>query len=151
MLFRSTGEHVADYFQKKVWEKIGAENDASWSLDSEASGFEKMESGLNFKSIDFAKIGSMLLHNGTWNGHEVINKEWIVLSTIAAPLTQTELEDYSLKDINVGYKYMWYSTENAKGSHDFYAAGKYGQYIYISPENNTVIVRTGNSTGEVYW
>ncbi|MEH7389918.1 serine hydrolase domain-containing protein, partial [Bacillus sp. JJ1474] len=62
ILERSTGKHVSEYFEKEFWNKIGAESDASWSLDSRESGFEKMESGINFKAIDFIKIGSMLIN-----------------------------------------------------------------------------------------
>jgi CubicO group peptidase (beta-lactamase class C family) len=152
ILERSTGMSVADYFQKKIWDKIGAEHNASWSLDSESSGFEKMESGLNFKSIDYAKIGSMLLHEGEWNGNTVISKDWIKLSTIAPePLPQSDIESEFLKDVGVGYQYMWYSIENDKGSHDYFSAGKFGQYIYISQVNNTAIVRTGINEGKVTW
>lgn len=152
ILERATGMHVADYFQKKIWEKIGAEYDASWSLDSEAAGFEKMESGLNFYSIDYAKIGSMLLHGGNWNGNILVSEDWLQRSTIApAPLEQSDIDSEFLKGISIGYQYMWYCTENDKGGHDFFAAGKYGQFIYISPENDTVIVRTGMSEGRVDW
>jgi CubicO group peptidase (beta-lactamase class C family) len=152
ILERATGMHVADYFQKKIWDTIGAEYDASWSLDSEASGFEKMESGLNFSSIDYAKIGCMLLHGGKWNGSTVIGEDWIALSTIAPkPLAQSDIDSAFLKGKEVGYQYMWYSIENDRDGHDFFSAGKYGQYLYISPENNTVIVRTGMSMGRVDW
>jgi CubicO group peptidase (beta-lactamase class C family) len=41
---------------------------ASWSLDSEASGFEKMESGINGRAIDFAKFGRLFLNRGKWWG-----------------------------------------------------------------------------------
>ena len=152
ILERATGMSVSDYFQIRIWDKVGAEADASWSLDSEASGFEKMESGLNFISIDYAKIGSMLLHSGEWNGNTVVNEGWITLSTIAPePLAADDIDSDFLKDVSVGYQYMWYSTENDKGGHDFFSAGKYGQYIYVSPENDTVIVRTGMSQGAVSW
>jgi len=66
-------------------------------------------------------------------------------------LAQSDIDSDFLKDKNVGYQYMWYSFENDRGGHDFFASGKYGQYLYISPENNVVIVRTGESTGEVKW
>lgn len=46
---------------------------------------------------------------------------------------------------------MWYSTITQKLRIDYYALGKYGQFLYISPENNTVIVRTGINYGEVDW
>lgn len=152
ILERATGMHVADYFQTRIWDKIGAEYNASWSLDSERSGFEKMESGLNFVSIDYAKIGSMLLHAGVWNGDTIVGEDWLARSTIAPqPLAQSDIDSDFLKNVEVGYQYMWYSAENDLGGYDFFSAGKYGQYIYVSPENNTVIVRTGNSTGGVDW
>ena len=152
ILSRATGKAPAEYFSEKVWQKIGAEFDASWSLDSEKTGFEKMESGLNFRAIDYAKLGSMLLHEGSVNGQEIINKEWIKESTIAKnPLTMADSDSAFLAERNVSYQYMWYSIKNAKGGHDFFAAGKYGQFLYVSPENETVIVRTGHDTGDVLW
>lgn len=152
ILERATGMHVADYFRWKIWSRIGAEFDASWSLDSNESGFEKMESGLNFRSIDYAKIGSMLLHNGAWNGEQIVPAQWLKASVIAPePLSEEDLADWSLSGISLGYRYMWYSTENAQGGQDFFSAGKYGQYIYVSPENEVVIVRTGYDVGEVDW
>jgi CubicO group peptidase (beta-lactamase class C family) len=140
ILERCTGMSVSEYFQEKIWDKIGAENDASWSLDSEKSRFEKMESGLNFKSVDFAKIGCMLLHRGKWNGQTCISEDWLDRSIVAAePLDQSD----------IGYQYMWYSFANEKGGYDYFAHGNHGQYLYISPENNTVIVRTGTEEGEI--
>jgi hypothetical protein len=84
ILERSTGMSVSEYFRLKIWDKVGAENNASWSLDSDQSGFEKMESGLNFKSIDFAKIGSMLINRGNWNGNAIIDEKWLNRSIVAA-------------------------------------------------------------------
>lgn len=45
---------VAAYLEAKLWRPLDMEADASWSLDSQASGFEKMESGLNGLAADFA-------------------------------------------------------------------------------------------------
>lgn len=140
ILERCTGMSVSDYFQKKIWNKIGAEFDASWSLDSEKTQFEKMESGLNFKAIDYVKIGSALLHNGRWNGQTLVGKDWLNRS-IVAPET--------LPNSIIGYQYMWYSVDNAKGGKDFFANGKYGQILYVSPTDNTVILRTGTSEGKI--
>ena len=150
ILERSTGIRVSEYFEQKIWGKIGAENDASWSLDSKKTGFEKMESGINFKAIDFVKIGSMLLNGGTWNGQHIVNEEWIKLSTLSEfPLNNDVYKGSFLENSNTGYKYMWYSTPNNNGGLDYFAGGKYAQFLYISPENNIVILRTGKSAGNV--
>jgi CubicO group peptidase (beta-lactamase class C family) len=47
ILERATDRPVATYLSQKIWRPLGMEADGSWSLDSEASGFEKMESGIN--------------------------------------------------------------------------------------------------------
>lgn len=63
-LDRVTGETVAQYTQDKLWQPMGMEYPASWSLDSTTDGMEKTNTGLNARAIDFARIGLMFLHNG---------------------------------------------------------------------------------------
>ena len=58
---RSIGQSVYEFFGCEIWQKIGAEYDAYWSVDSNKSGFGKMGSGINFRAVDFLKIGSMVL------------------------------------------------------------------------------------------
>jgi hypothetical protein len=55
-------------------ETFRKEASASCSLDSDAHGFEKMESGINTRAIDFAKIGRLFINNGNWNGKQIISK-----------------------------------------------------------------------------
>jgi hypothetical protein len=85
ILERSTGRTVSGYLSEKIWQPLGTEFPATWSLDSTKHGFEKMESGLNGRAIDFAKFGSLFLHQGTWNGQQLISKEWVIESTAPDP------------------------------------------------------------------
>jgi CubicO group peptidase (beta-lactamase class C family) len=59
ILERVTGNTVSSYLQEKIWKPLGMEYPASWSLDSQQCGMEKMESGLNARAIDFAKFGRL--------------------------------------------------------------------------------------------
>lgn len=70
VLERATGKPVAQYLEEKLWQPLGMEADGSWSLDSEGSGFEKMESDINGRAIDFAKFGSLYLNGGAWQGQQ---------------------------------------------------------------------------------
>ncbi|MDE6276168.1 MAG: beta-lactamase family protein [Clostridia bacterium] len=150
ILERSTGMTVSQYFQREIWQKIGAEYDASWSLDSQKAGFEKMESGINFNAVDFIKIGSMVLRGGYWNGQQIINKSWLDVSTTCEfPLKNDEYKKTFLEDKNIGYKYMWYSTRSQQSGYDIIAWGKSDQILYISPANDIVVLRTGKSDGKV--
>jgi CubicO group peptidase (beta-lactamase class C family) len=45
------------------------------------------------------------------------------------------------------YQYMWWGMEREDGSYDCAAEGDKGQFIYISPPKNLVIVRNGVAFG----
>lgn len=150
ILERSTGQSVSQFFGREIWQKIGAEHNASWSLDGNKSRFEKMESGINFRAVDFLKIGSMILHNGYFNGTQIIDEAWLKHSTLCDfPINTDEYKDSFLSGKNIGYKYMWYCTPSAKTGYDIIAWGKSDQILYVSPESNTVILRTGKTDGGV--
>jgi CubicO group peptidase (beta-lactamase class C family) len=43
ILERTTGRSVSVYLQEKIWQPLGMEFPATWSLDSTKHGFEKMK------------------------------------------------------------------------------------------------------------
>lgn len=150
ILERATGMPVAKYMEEKLWKPLGMEAPASWSLDSEASGFEKMESGINARAIDFAKFGRLYLNNGTnWNGEQLISEKWVRSST----------SGNSTSDPSMQYQYGWwiYPSEEEDGVVDnnnhrhFSARGNLGQFIYIVPEESLIFVRHGSDFGNVNW
>lgn len=72
ILERATGMSVSEYMSAKLWQPLGAEADATWSLDSERFGFEKLESGINATAADYARFGLLFLHQGKWNGARIV-------------------------------------------------------------------------------
>src|SRR4030042_440402 len=56
ILERTTGMSVSQYLQERIWKPLGMEYPATWSINQEEDGLEKMESGLNARAIDFAKF-----------------------------------------------------------------------------------------------
>lgn len=150
ILERATGTSVANYLQEKIWKPISMEYPGSWSLDE--NGFEKMESGINARAIDFAKFGRLFLHNGDWNGTQVIPAEWVAESTQAD--ASVDYANYYYNDFIFAngqgyYKYMWWGIRRDKQNYDFIAMGNHGQFIYISPQKNLIILRFGESYGEI--
>ena len=150
ILERATGMHVAEYLQERFWKPMGAEFPASWSMDSKASGFEKMESGINARARDFARFGLIFLHNGYWNGVQILPEEWVRESTSPLrpdPRTWETMSDWP--DYNGYYKYHWWGINNTDGSYDFYAHGRYDQMIYMAPRKNVVIIRLGETPHDI--
>ena len=142
VLERATGMPVSEYLSTRVWQPLGAEADATWSLDSESSGFEKLESGVNARPRDFARFGLMLLHDGRWNGRQVVSRDWVREATAAD--TSTDPASF--------YQYLWWVSPRAGEERPpFFATGKYGQLVGVFPEDDAVIVRLGSDTGDRDW
>jgi CubicO group peptidase (beta-lactamase class C family) len=137
VLERAARTSVSDFMATRLWQPLGAEGDATWSLDSEQSGFEKMESGLNARAVDYARFGLLFLHNGEWNGRRIVSKSWVRAATGADGTT--DQASYH------GYRYFWWIDIDRLGR--FYALGKYGQYVYVAPDADTVVVRLGRDWG----
>jgi CubicO group peptidase (beta-lactamase class C family) len=141
-LERAVGMPVATYLKARLWRPLGMEADGSWSLDSRASGFEKMESGLNGRPIDFAKLGLLFARDGAWRGNQLVPRGWVQRSTVvptgggpvAAP----------------GYGYFWW-VQSDRSPPAFFARGKYGQHLYVVPEDDLVLVRFGRDAGYRHW
>ena len=92
--------------------------------------------GLNMTLQDYAKIGQFMLHEGNWNGIQLVSKEWIKMSTTPdSPHLMPGKQAYS-NNIQ-GYAFQWWIPEIDEG--DFYATGIHDQYIYIQPRSNVVI------------
>lgn len=153
ILERATGMSVTEYTQTRLWDKVGMEFDGAWALDGETSRFEKMEAGLNARAIDYVKLGRLFLERGVWNGEQVVSDGWVGESTVLDP--STHHADYYpdhwgqivYADGGGYYKYMWYGALRDAGEYDFYAAGDHGQYVYVSPVADMIIVRNGTEFG----
>ncbi len=146
---RATGMHVAEYLQERIWKPMGAEFPASWSLDSQASGFEKMESGINARAVDYARFGLIFLHDGRWNGVQILPETWVRESTTPLRPDPRAWETMTAWPDEGGYyKYHWWGLNNPDGTYDFYAHGKYDQIVYVAPRKNVVIVRLGDRPDE---
>lgn len=160
VLERATGRLVSRYLEEKIWMPLGMEYPALWSLDSEEKGFEKMGTGINARAIDFAKLGSLYLNKGRWNGRQVIPEAWVVASTANGPSDLRGKGYYTryydalwgpfFKSDGEYYQYFWWGYMKETG-YDFFAMGNLGQFIYVCPEKRAVIVRFGKEWGPVDW
>lgn len=127
---------------------LAALSPASWSLDSEASGFEKMESGINARAVDYVRFGLVFLHDGFWNGAQILPKDWVRESTTPDCAWSVAL----VPGLDSYYKYHSWGIRNGDGTYDFFALGKYDQIVYVAPRRRMVVVRLGGRPhGAVSW
>lgn len=132
------GKTVTQYFQEKLWTPLEMEYDGSWSIDKKNKGTEKTFCCINARARDFAKIGRLYLNKGNWNGKQIVSEKWVEESTRI---------DTTAGGVNY-YKYQWWLPTTTG---EFMAEGILGQYIYVNPSKNLVIVRMGKNNGRVNW
>ncbi len=150
ILERATGMPVARYLETRVWQPMGAEYPASWSLDSAASGFEKMESGINARAIDFAKLGRLYLEERRVRDRQILPSAWVDAATRADASVDRASWYPAWMDEPYGQAYhqrLWWGATRPDGSYAFAAEGNYGQEIFVDPRTRTIIVRNGERYG----
>lgn len=153
ILERVTGIPVAEYLQTKVWQPMGAEFAASWSLDSDETAFEKMASGINARAIDFAKLGRLYLNGGWINGTQVLPQEWVDWTTTPDPTVDRTAfypADMSQTFCNLTHQGLWWGIQMANDDYGYMASGDLGQFIFVHPEKRIIIVRNGEDYGILF-
>ncbi len=138
VLERSTGMPVAEYMESRLWQPMGAEADGYWSLDSDRHEFEKMFVGVNGRAIDFAKLGWVYLHEGRNGDRQVVPSDFVAEATRQDVTTDPAPE----------YQYLWWVDQ---GRSSYFANGDHGQFIYVDPAADLVIVRHGRHPGDLNW
>jgi CubicO group peptidase (beta-lactamase class C family) len=138
VLEQATGRKLATYFQEKLWQPLGMNHGAIWNTDSKKSDTEKGFCCLTGTPLDFAKIGRLMLHKGMYEGTQIIDSAWVEKST-----RQTG------SDGARWYQYQWWPLNEKEGS--FMANGILGQYLYVNPAKNIIIVRMGKKNGDISW
>ncbi len=140
VLAKTQHKTVTNYLQTKLWQPLGCEFDASWSIDNTgADGIEKTFCCINARARDYAKMGSLFLHKGNWHGQQLVPAAWVE--------NVTKIDTTAGGD--TGYSHQWWIPSHERG--DFTARGLLGQYIYVNPHKNVVIVRLGANKGSVDW
>jgi CubicO group peptidase (beta-lactamase class C family) len=123
---QTTGLTALDFAREYLFEPLGISN-VFWSSD--ASGVTRGGFDLYIRPRAAAKFGYLFLNNGTWDGTQIISHDWINASTS----TFTKL------DTDTGYGYQWWTSLGY-----YYAAGLYGQYIFVTPDKDLVVVFSSN-------
>lgn len=137
---KATGKELAAYASEKLWQPMGAESDAFWSLDKK-HGDEKAFCCIYSTARDFARLGKLLCHGGNWNGKQLI-PAWYFKEMIRNPDMATE---EGVPNTRYGLHIWTYSDH---GEPVYYCRGIHGQYIIAIPSRDLTIVRLGSERAD---
>jgi CubicO group peptidase (beta-lactamase class C family) len=140
ILEKATGKSLSDYAAEKIWQPLGAQHPALWSVDHE-NGHEKAYCCFNSNTRDFARIGKLMLDSGKVNGQPLIDSQYYAQSIKACGIP-----DVNGKACDYYGLQWWIDPEHPD---IFYARGILGQYIIVIPSKKEIIVRLGKKTSPI--
>lgn len=136
VIARVTGRNVAQLLSERIWSRLGAEQDAYFTVDSIGTPFAG--GGLNTGLRDLARFGEMLRNDGQLNGQQIVPKAVVEDIRRRSDKQAFAKAGYDLLK-GWSYRSMWWVTDKEGGA--FMARGVYGQRIYVDPKDELVIVR----------
>jgi len=128
LITKKAGRDALDFARDELFKPLGISS-VRWG-DADAQGVTDGESGLYLTPHDMAKLGYLYLHEGSWDGQQIM-PSWWVDRVRQGPVTATD-----------GYHYanLWWSLPD-RGA--FMARGRHSQIILVLPKLDVVAVMTG--------
>lgn len=130
VLEQATGMPADEYARAKLFDPIGM-TQVEWWRD--ARGHTLTYCCLDATSRDFARFGLLYLRNGTWGDEQVVPAAWV----------DESLAGSTASGGRYGYQW-WLDGGDGERYRAFSARGHDGQYIYVIPELDLVVVRNGS-------
>ena len=125
---KATGMTTLEFAVENLFDPLGIDP-VFWSQD--LAGWFKGGFDLQMSTRNMAKFGYLFLNNGSWDGEQIISEDWVNTSTTT--ITQV--------NSNNGYSKQWWTLLD---SDIYFAAGLYGQYIFVVPEQDIIVAFNSN-------
>jgi len=134
ILTKATGKSTWQFAQETIAKPLGFQL-AQWPRDPQGVYFGGNDMLMTPRQM--LAFGELYLRHGRRNGQQVVPERWVADSQIARTQSRRESDRF--------YGYGWWIRELA-GYPAFYAWGYGGQYIFIVPDLDLVVVTTSSST-----
>jgi len=136
IITRKTGKNADDYAKQKLFAPLGIST-AQWTKP-DPQGVTDGEAGLSLEPRDMLKIGYLYLHEGMWDGQQVIPASWAA---------RAEAGEVPAK-FGLRYANLWWSMPE-KGA--LLALGRHSQWILVLPKYDIVVAMTGYMPDDEYY
>lgn len=142
-----TGTSIYAAFETQIAQRIGLQDfDLAQHLETGKSGNleRSMFPAYHFylSTRDMARLGLLMLRNGSWQGRQIVPLEWVLEST-AVTTRNADMNPAIYRESGFGYGYMWWVFDDETLSpayHGGFAArGHFGQYIVVLPALDMVV------------
>ena len=146
---RSTGLTLAEFAEQYLFTPLGITS-FNWIGFPNAPHIAVASSTLYLRPRDMTKIGQLYLQKGVWNGNRIVSENWVTESTLES--IQVPRPKNPIPGFIKSYGYQWWRGTFSNGNTEaYFAAGWGGQFIFVLPDIDMVIVLTaGDFEGQGY-
>ncbi|MDE2976952.1 MAG: serine hydrolase [Acidobacteriota bacterium] len=131
-LARAAGRNTHDFARRHLFDPLGI-GPSAWARDRQ--GIHVGGNNLSLRPRDMLKFGQLYLNRGRWGGEQLLPWQWVDRSTRPAGLAAPR----GRGRIYGGYGYLWW-LRGPRERGAYIASGYGGQYIYVSPAEDMVVV-----------
>jgi CubicO group peptidase (beta-lactamase class C family) len=126
-----------DFARKALFDPLGI-GSVLWAADPQ--GRSHGWGDCHLFPLDLARIGYLYLHDGEWNGRQIVPRDWVAKSTAVPSAPRGE---------SGGMGYEW-NASNGPNGRQFGGTGRGGQSLIVWPDLDTIVVSMGGgNTGQV--
>jgi CubicO group peptidase (beta-lactamase class C family) len=131
-----TGTTLSEYLTPRLWQPMGAEDDATWVKTKD--GTESGSGNFNAVLRDYGRLGILLANDGQADGKQVVPKEYLLDATDWHRQPEAFRPNKATGYFGYGYQFWLYPGEKRR----FALLGVYGQSVFVDPELKLVMVIT---------
>jgi CubicO group peptidase (beta-lactamase class C family) len=137
---RKSGMTLADYAEQYLFAPLDIYTYEWYPFPSKPE-MMVASSTLYLRPRDMAKIGQLYLDGGMWQGTKVVSEDWVSQST--RKVIGMVASESPIPTLNPAYGYQWWlGTFPTGATETYFAAGYGGQFIFVLPEPEMVVVFT---------
>lgn len=140
VLEAATGKTLAAYATERLWAHIGADRDAYYWLTRARPRTAVGAGSFNATPRDVARLGLLMAHDGVAGDRQIVPRDWVRRSR-GSDLPQLAVGALGPSGYDhYGYANQWW-TLGGTSFHAFTGVGVHGQYLFVDPEADVVIVK----------
>ncbi|GAA3343653.1 serine hydrolase [Amorphoplanes nipponensis] len=137
VLEAATGMSLARYAAERLWSRLGADRDAYYWLSRSRPRTAIGGGSFNATARDVARLGLLMARDGVLDGEQIIPRDWVrragvrdVPHLAVGALGPSGYDHY-------GYANQWWTLDGGA----FTGLGVHGQYLFVDPAADVVIVK----------
>jgi CubicO group peptidase (beta-lactamase class C family) len=141
---RVSGMKLSDFARQNLFEPLGI-REYYWYTGK--GGNTGAAGNLYISTLDFAKIGQLVLDGGRWQGKQLVSQNWI------REIARKRMDISNTNPFSQGYGYFWWLSEkniDGRAYSVFYASGNGGNVLFIVPQEHLVVSLTSSAYGQGY-